>query len=547
MTTSIKDTVHGYIELDDFEKKVVDSPWFQRLRRVRQNDVCSFVYPTMLTTRFEHSLGAMHIAGECLKAALEDRTSSGSVRGFLQQLGAELSSAVDVKQPLDALALFALRATRMYGALHDIGHPPYSHLIESCYTPSDIGVPGGVKDRWHETNGAEIVQSLLPQAVAATGDNADVLKTVAHLSSKGVKTPALRAIKQLVDSVIDADRMDFVLRDGRNSGSDFGIYDLRRLVNSFRIHVVDVQGTVQAVAIRPLSTALSAIESLIQERYKIYRWVLFHHRVMQSRALMSYVLAKTSDDTEFDRRQFQAKNYVPTENPKPGQKAYEYVLLGDGIVDQHLDKHLRRLRALKRTLSVDEQRLLSALKILILRDNLGIPLWKRTDEYNGLRERDSFETKLREAFQNVSPPPPDDRIRSKHGSYANWVAAALARAGHSHEREITDAINSGCDGTEWYLLESPSFKPAGDDRILRKDGSGGLRPDNLSDVSSIASAVTEARSRDVHLFAFCFVNAPVTDAQAKQIKVDGRKRLAEVIAAYYQNSEVVRLDFDPPA
>lgn len=68
---AIKDTVHDYIELSDLERRVIDTPWFQRLKLVRQNDVSSTVYPTMHTRRFEHSLGAMHVSGACMAAALK--------------------------------------------------------------------------------------------------------------------------------------------------------------------------------------------------------------------------------------------------------------------------------------------------------------------------------------------------------------------------------------------------------------------------------------------------------------------------------------------
>lgn len=542
MTTSIKDTVHGYVELDPFEKKVVDSPWFQRLRRVRQNDVCSFVYPTMLTTRFEHSLGAMHIAGECLKAALEDPETIDSQQKFLRQLRSELSNVLGVKPAANKLALFARRAARMYGALHDIGHPPYSHLIESCYKPTDIGLKKSMGRHWHETNGAEIVERLLPVSVSADGEDADILKTAAHLSSKGEKTPALLAIKKLVDAVIDADRMDFVLRDGRNSGSEFGIYDLRRLIDSFRVHVVDIGGVVHTVLIRPLNKALSAIESLIQERYKIYRWVLFHHRVMQSRALMRYVMMQTRSDTSFNLKQFQAQNYVPPERAKPSEDKFDYVMLGDGIVDQHLDKHLRRLRSKTSSLSVRDQRLLTALQILVLRSRLGIPLWKRSDEYNGGRDQNSFENKLREAFRNVSPPPPHERLTEKHRSYANWIAAVLNGEGTAHSETIVNILNAG-SGPEWYLLEIPVFKTTGDDRILRRD-SGELSPAHLSDMSSIARAIDAARRDDVHLFAFCFTSKEVEPEQVNQLIVSGRTKIAQVIASYYQSSDAVRQEFD---
>ncbi len=144
----------------------------------------------------------------------------------------------------------------MYGALHDVGHPPYSHLIEGCYSPQDIGVAGGVDDHWHETNGATIVEEFLPRYLNAQGEESAVLAVVAHLAKKGAKSPALAALKELVDSVIDVDRMDFVLRDGRNSGSEFGRYDVQRLVSSFRVHVNEVKtGVPQSILIRPLQGA----------------------------------------------------------------------------------------------------------------------------------------------------------------------------------------------------------------------------------------------------------------------------------------------------
>src|SRR5438045_9747341 len=112
MATTIKGTIHGYVDLDAFDERVVDSPWFQRLRRVRQNDVGSYVFPTMQTTRFEHSLGAMHLAGQCLSAALHDSSTQPNVGLFLNQLGAELGG-LKYEVPAANLGPFAVRCVRM--------------------------------------------------------------------------------------------------------------------------------------------------------------------------------------------------------------------------------------------------------------------------------------------------------------------------------------------------------------------------------------------------------------------------------------------------
>src|SRR5262249_9575233 len=147
---------------------------------------------------------------------------------------------------------------------------------------------------------------------------------------------ALAAIKKLVDAVIDVDRMDFVARDGRTSGSEFGTYDLDRLVQSFRVHAepqTGDQSKPERLYIRPSDKALSAIESLLQERYKIYRWVHFHHRVMQSKALMRYALSGAKG--QIDATRLRPQHYVNSTDT-----AFGYTLLGDAWVERILDEQL---------------------------------------------------------------------------------------------------------------------------------------------------------------------------------------------------------------
>ncbi len=152
---------------------------------------------------------------------------------------------------------------------------------------------------------------------------------------------------------------------------------------------------------------------------------------MQSRALMRFVMQQTRSDPEFDPRQFQAANYVPQLAALQAGVKANYVLLGDGVVDQHLDRHLRALEAKSGTLTYDETRLRTALRILILRNDLSVSLWKRTDTYSNERDPTSFETFLRNAFTAGSPSPPHRELINAHGSYANWIASVLrARPGN---------------------------------------------------------------------------------------------------------------------
>jgi len=103
----IRDAVHGYIELCEDDLKIIDTPHFQRLKSVRQNNPFS-VYPCANHTRFEHSLGVMHLGVKVFESLNEKRTHNGE-------------PSFDEK----------LEATVRYACLlHDVGHAPFSHYGE---------------------------------------------------------------------------------------------------------------------------------------------------------------------------------------------------------------------------------------------------------------------------------------------------------------------------------------------------------------------------------------------------------------------------------
>ena len=101
-TTDIKDPIHDFISVSNSELKIIDSPIFQRLRRIRQLTGAHLTYPGAQHTRFEHSLGVMHIAGQ-----------AGHVLA-----NKKIIKADDIEN------------LRIAGLLHDIGHGPFSHLFE---------------------------------------------------------------------------------------------------------------------------------------------------------------------------------------------------------------------------------------------------------------------------------------------------------------------------------------------------------------------------------------------------------------------------------
>jgi uncharacterized protein len=208
LTTAIRirDLVHGFVDLTELERKVVDTPLFQRLRNVRQNDVAFYVYPSLNISRFEHSLGCAQVAGRMAQTIVKDPLWSEYQRG----LGL---SPADFQQ-----------VARLYALLHDVGHLPLSHLFELAFD-SYVFQTGDrplveVCTEWfggsgfaklHEACGSALAQRLLSDVPEPLRG-----KVLALTSQKSIPaSDPLRPIKLLVDSEIDADRIDATARDGR--------------------------------------------------------------------------------------------------------------------------------------------------------------------------------------------------------------------------------------------------------------------------------------------------------------------------------------------
>ncbi|WP_456329651.1 HD domain-containing protein [Archaeoglobus sp.] len=224
MEKSIQDTVHGVIKLEDWMVEIVDTPQFQRLRRINQLGFANLVYPGANHTRFEHSLGVMHVT-----------------RLLQKRIGFD-----------DVVVAAAL--------LHDIGHAPFSHgserLLEkyAAYNHESISkvVRGELKDK---------------------------------LNDLGFKISEIEAIvtgkrKSVVNGEIDADRMDYLVRDSHYTGVAYGVFDIYRLIDKIKFDdaVIVEQGGVKAA------------ESLLISRFLMYPTVYFHHvcriaRKMYERAM----------------------------------------------------------------------------------------------------------------------------------------------------------------------------------------------------------------------------------------------------------------------
>ena len=237
----MRDPIHGFVKLSDKEMALINTRVFQRLRRIRQLAMTFLVYPGAVHTRFDHSIGVMHIAGRiCAK---------------LRELNPEIVREEDIAR------------IRFAALLHDIGHGPFSHVSEALlekYAPNEIQI-GATREKIHEKITVDILETD-PEINEILSD--DEREFVVEMI-RGQETQNWQ--RDIVSSELDADKMDYLLRDAYFAGVKYGVYDLEKLIESC---LIDSDKTETSLAIN--SKGIYALEQLLLARYHMTQQVYWH-------------------------------------------------------------------------------------------------------------------------------------------------------------------------------------------------------------------------------------------------------------------------------
>lgn len=329
----IRGNVHGSIDVSALEDQVIAHPYFQRLRRIKQLAFLHYVFPGATHTRFEHSLGVMHMAGiawDKLRmnqyrlchsleqvpdfAQIEKKVGVGVVHGLLSPTFERLDELFHSD--------YLLQVLRLAGLMHDLGHPPFSHSgerflptwAELLHQNPDLpaylrayieGECAALRQRAedpkqkrvrHEVLSTLMVEEILRDIYArdthvARVDPRDVVAVMNPHIQPDANSPLLQlkahgVLKELISGELDIDRMDYLLRDSRECGVVYGIFDAGRILDSLYLYY-DPEEECHHVAIG--FSGLAAFEDYLRARHSMYLQLYFHKTSVAAEAMMQHI------------------------------------------------------------------------------------------------------------------------------------------------------------------------------------------------------------------------------------------------------------------
>ena len=265
-THEIRDPIHIFIRCDSWERDVIDSAPFQRLRFIHQLALTNLLYPGATHTRFEHSLGVMDLASRIFDIV----TDENNLKNEIIELFPEVRHA--------DRRMYWRRVLRMAALCHDIGHLPFSHAAEKELLP---------KGWTHEKLSAELILSEEMKNVWSARkpalDPEDIVKIA--LGPKEAPDRKFTDWETILSEIIvgdafGADRIDYLLRDSYHAGVAYGKFDHYRLIDTLRILPSPPSGDANEQSIEPSlgveEGGLHSAEALLLARYFMFSQVYYH-------------------------------------------------------------------------------------------------------------------------------------------------------------------------------------------------------------------------------------------------------------------------------
>lgn len=255
-----RDPIHGFIEVTEDEKKIIDSKPFQRLRNIKQLATTYLVYHGAEHTRFGHSIGVMHLVSKTF-----DSVISKNPNLFSENDNENKKKCLYYRQILRLIAL-----------THDLGHAPFSHASEELFLNKKMH-EDYTRDILFNTEISDYIKEIGRKFQAEHGDEFFITPQLISMiyegnaMEPGYVTPDFQFLQGFMDGELDCDKMDYLLRDSKFCGVSYGKYDLERFISTLTVY--KSQNTMK-LAIE--KGGIQALEEFILARYFMFIQVYFH-------------------------------------------------------------------------------------------------------------------------------------------------------------------------------------------------------------------------------------------------------------------------------
>lgn len=304
---TFRDPVHDLIYFGPEDLWLIDviaSKEFQRLRRIRQLGMAHFAYPGAEHSRFVHSLGVFDVARRMIRKLLHRHDDEPAVRD-------------ELKRNMKTIKTAAL--------VHDLGHGPFSHVFERVFRESGAKVPK------HDAWSCKIIRDEETEIHGVLVSHGIYLDEVCSLISDDEVPPQHPYLKDIVSSQLDADRMDYLLRDSLMTGSKYGQFDAEWILNALVLADVALADRKVTKLCLDASKGTGAIEGLLFARAQMHRYVYGHKTTRAYEAELVQTL----------RLALRVGRELPDDTPQPVRVLFEkkgdvaikeYLLLDDEVL-----------------------------------------------------------------------------------------------------------------------------------------------------------------------------------------------------------------------
>jgi hypothetical protein len=264
----IRDPIHDLITMNmEIYVNLLNSKAMQRLRRIQQLGAASLVFPGANHTRFSHSLGAFHVA-------------------------ARLLNQLSVKEEYSRIVVMCA------ALLHDVGHGPFSHLFEELLQKFEYP---HTDDRKHTTWTKKIIMedNELGEILTIAGET--LLRNDVRDLISGTYFDI--GLSKIIDSQFDCDRLDYMLRDSKLTGVNYGNYDLAWLLRCLSLEDIREGGASRKEVVVDIKRGISCLDHYLLGNLYLYKHVYFHKAVQSGDCMLVNLILRALDLIKVDKQE----------------------------------------------------------------------------------------------------------------------------------------------------------------------------------------------------------------------------------------------------